>query len=452
MHLKREIFIERDLETVYHYILDFSHLFEWDPQVTEGERLTLGPTEKGARFLFSYSIFGLTQKLEYELTEKIPGELLRYETKTKSFSTEDVIRFKKEGDGVRVFYEVSIHLKNYFSELVLAPFMSQVANTVMKNLRNCLEREAKGVNYKEKYLSIFAVPYRFTKLGWNRARKRFPATLGKEKTVLITGPTSGLGYAASKRLAARDCELILVARNEKKLEGLTSELREKGFQKNIETYICSMENLEQVHKVCEAISQKGYALDALINNAGALYNEEKKINGIERTTLVDLVAPYIFSKKLAPLLEAKRGSIINVSSGGMYGAELNLKALRSSPKPYGGARAYAYAKRGLMVMTEFLNEELKEKQVKVHAMHPGWADTPGVLKSLPLFHKITRYFLRSPFEGADTIVWLALTNPKQGGYFWLDRRVQNTHILKSTKENSDTQKELKTFLESFERS
>ena len=60
----------------------------------------------------------------------------------------------------------------------------------------------------------------------------------------------------------------------------------------------------------------------------------------------------------------------------------------------------------------------------VHAMHPGWADTPGVRSSLPRFHRVTRSFLRDVQQGADTIAWLAAAPWDQRGRrgFWFDRQ------------------------------
>jgi hypothetical protein len=64
-------------------------------------------------------------------------------------------------------------------------------------------------------------------------------------------------------------------------------------------------------------------------------------------------------------------------------------------------------------------------------MHPGWAQTPGVTDSLPGFDKIAKPILRTPEQGADTIVWLvAAAEPsRSSGRFWHDRRVRPTHYL-----------------------
>ena len=87
-----------------------------------------------------------------------------------------------------------------------------------------------------------------------------------------------------------------------------------------------------------------------------------------------------------------------------------------------------------MILTERWAQELEDTGVVVNAMHPGWADTPGVQNSLPGFRRLMRAVLRTPEEGADTIVWLA-ASPEAGrvsGRFWLDREPHEPAIFPGT--------------------
>jgi hypothetical protein len=74
--------------------------------------------------------------------------------------------------------------------------------------------------------------------------------------------------------------------------------------------------------------------------------------------------------------------------------------------------------------------------VVIHAMHPGWARTEGVKASLPTFNRVMRPLLRTPEQGADTIVWLAAADEpgSQSGKFWFDREIVPTHITERTHE------------------
>jgi hypothetical protein len=77
-------------------------------------------------------------------------------------------------------------------------------------------------------------------------------------------------------------------------------------------------------------------------------------------------------------------------------------------------------------------------------MHPGWVDTPGVKASLPRFYRLTRPLLRTPEQGADTIVWLGAADEpgRSTGLFWHDRRSRPTHLLPWTTETHDERERL----------
>ena len=120
----------------------------------------------------------------------------------------------------------------------------------------------------------------------------------------------------------------------------------------------------------------------------------------------------------------------------MYTQKLRVDDLQSERGEFDGPKVYARTKRAEVILTELWAEQLAGTGVVVHAMHPGWADTPGVRSSLPRFYTVTRPLLRTPAQGADTIVWLgAAAEPgRSSGRFWHDRRPRPTHLLPRTRE------------------
>jgi short-subunit dehydrogenase len=128
----------------------------------------------------------------------------------------------------------------------------------------------------------------------------------------------------------------------------------------------------------------------------------------------------------------------------MYTQKIRIDDLQYEKGRYNGSTAYARAKRGLVILTEMWAARLKAQGVVVHAMHPGWADTPGVSSSLPSFYKITKKILRTPEEGADTIAWLAASKEAvdSSGLFWLDRQPRTTHVFPGTGESQAERKQL----------
>jgi len=97
-----------------------------------------------------------------------------------------------------------------------------------------------------------------------------------------------------------------------------------------------------------------------------------------------------------------------------------------------------------VILTELWAERLAGTGVVVHSRNPGWADTPGVRSSLPRFYRATRPLLRTPAQGADTIVWPgAAAEPGRGsGLFWHDRRARATHRLPGTRETRQEREQL----------
>ena len=146
----------------------------------------------------------------------------------------------------------------------------------------------------------------------------------------------------------------------------------------------------------------------LVNNAGALPSERTlSVDGIELTFATNVLGPFLLTNLLIPLLKKSTPArIVNVSSGGMYTQRIHLDDLQMAHEEFDGATAYARTKRAQVILTELWAERLQGTGVVAHAMHPGWADTPGMKSSLPRFYGATKRLLRTPQEGADTIVWL----------------------------------------------
>ena len=153
--------------------------------------------------------------------------------------------------------------------------------------------------------------------------------------------------------------------------------------------------------------------------------------------------PLLTELLLPALCAAAPSRVLWVSSGGMYSEPLSVGELEMGPDDYDGVTAYARAKRAQVTLTELYADRLLPRGVVVHAMHPGWADTPGVARSLPMFRRMMGPLLRTPADGADTLVWLAANDDEvlaDSGLFWLDRRPRPIHRLGRTS-RSDTPEE-----------
>jgi len=261
------------------------------------------------------------------------------------------------------------------------------------------------------------------------------------KTVVITGPTSGLGEQVARQLAVTGANLVLVARNEEKCARVIDEITPLCTGNKPVFVRAEMGDLESVRSACAAIQQQFAHLDVLIHNAGALLNTRQiSPQGIEQTVASHVVGPFLMTTLLLPLMNGCR--VVTVSSGGMYTSPLpifdNGETLEMSAVEYKGSKQYAIAKRAQVTLNEIWAQ--KQTATEFVAMHPGWADTPGVQESIPGFRRVTAPILRSAGEGADTIAWLAAVQPLPGksGSFWSDREIRPTHKSSRTKKSDTT--------------
>ncbi|MFF0413186.1 hypothetical protein ACFYUY_22430 [Kitasatospora sp. NPDC004745] len=173
-------------------------------------------------------------------------------------------------------------------------------------------------------------------------------------------------------------------------------------------------------------------------------------DGVELCFATHVLAPWILTAVLAPLLWRSAPSrVVNVTSGGQYGQRIPAGDLESRQTPYGPKKVYARTKRQELVITEEWARRLDGTGVHVHAMHPGWADTEGVRQWLPVFRALTRPVIRTPEQGADTVVWLGAAPEavRCTGLFWHDRRPRpTTHTLGAAADSPATRRELWTHL------
>jgi len=295
-----------------------------------------------------------------------------------------------------------------------------------------------------------AVVPSFTKVGYDVRRRLYgwgqPVQRPLDgRRVVLTGATSGLGLAAARTLARAGAELALVARDRAKGRRVLADLGERA-----ELVIGDLGDLDAVRAMGERLAAGG-RVDVLVHNASALLDRRRRSpQGHELTFASMVLGPHLLTRLLVPAMERAPDApggparVIWVASGGMYLQRLRLDDLMMEREPYRGTIAYARAKRAQVLLAQAWAERLAERGVVVHATHPGWADTPGVAASLPNFRRILGPLLRSPEQGADTIVWLASADEpaRTTGLFWHDRRPRPIDRLPWTRASAAEREEL----------
>jgi dehydrogenase/reductase SDR family protein 12 len=289
----------------------------------------------------------------------------------------------------------------------------------------------------------------FTNVGYRIRSRGWTATELQRmqgKVVLVTGATSGLGFAAAEGFARLRATVWLVVRSRERGEQARARIVERSGNGDVHVGVCDLSELESIRQFVGRFRAQASRLDVLVNNAGVMTEARgRAADGIELTLATNVVGPFLLTNLLIPLLrDSAPTRIINVSSGGMYTQKLRVDDLQSERGEFDGPKVYARTKRAEVILTELWAEQLAGTGVVVHSMHPGWVDTPGVRSSLPRFYTVTRPLLRTPAQGADTIVWLgAAAEPgRSAGRFWHDRRPRPTHRLRWTRETRQEREQL----------
>jgi NAD(P)-dependent dehydrogenase (short-subunit alcohol dehydrogenase family) len=252
---------------------------------------------------------------------------------------------------------------------------------------------------------------------------------------VVTGANSGIGYETALALADLGAEVVLLCRNPERGEQAVERIRTQTGNARGLLEIGDMSSLASVRAAAARLAAA--PVDVLVHNAGVLPDERIETpDGLELTFATHVVGPFLLTRLLRPNLERSPDArVVWVSSGGMYTRRLNLSDPNWTERDYDGVLAYAETKRAQVILSELWAEELRGSPISVNAMHPGWADTPSVESSLPRFHRITKHILRTPAEGADTVVWLAACPTLRAtGRFFLDREERRTHLLPFTRE------------------
>jgi NAD(P)-dependent dehydrogenase (short-subunit alcohol dehydrogenase family) len=282
----------------------------------------------------------------------------------------------------------------------------------------------------------------FTRLGYE-ARRRLSHWTPLDDydlaggVIVITGATSGLGYAAAEQFARCGATLVVVGRTAERNERAVAHLTAATGNSSITQVPADMGDFDQVRHLAQRVRADHDRLDVLIHNAGALDPERHVApDGTESTVASQVVGPFLLTSLLLDRLEASTPSrVLTMSSGGMYATGLTVSGLEMTAADYNGTEQYARAKRAQVTLNEMWAERYGDRGISFHALHPGWADTPGVDAGLPTFAKVMGPFLRTAEQGADTLVWLAADDAAlaSNGRFWLDRAQRPIHKLPTTK-------------------
>ncbi|XP_068605422.1 dehydrogenase/reductase SDR family member 12-like [Brachionichthys hirsutus] len=277
--------------------------------------------------------------------------------------------------------------------------------------------------------------HQYTRKGYEATSKDFePQALNASvvgKSFMITGANSGIGRAAAMAIAKKGGTVHMVCRNKEKAEEAREDIISESGNTEIYIHIVDMSETRKVLEFATAFRNQHASLHVLINNAGCMVHRRAvNAEGLEMSFATNTMGVYVLTKYLIPLLQKSWDPrVITVSSGGMLVEKLRVYDLQSENGPFDGVMVYAQNKRQQVVLTQ----QWANANPDIHfsVMHPGWVDTPAVSTSMPRFHQMMGDRLRTAEQGADTVVWLAVSKAagrRRSGQFFQDRRPVPTHL------------------------
>ncbi|MBJ93907.1 MAG: dehydrogenase [Rickettsiales bacterium] len=283
-----------------------------------------------------------------------------------------------------------------------------------------------------------SILFSFDRSGYQRHERAFLSgsldVSMEGRSCLVSGANSGLGFELARGLAARGAAVHMLCRNPQRGAQAKQAIQAEHSAAQLQLHIVDLSSLASIRSFVAGFEIN--RVDVLLHNAGLLpLRRELTADGLELTVATHLVGPFLLTRLLAEKLAG--GRVVFVSSGGMYAKRLDVEAMLRNEGSYDGVAAYAMTKRAQVVLAELLAEQLKQRNITVNSMHPGWAATPGVERSLPRFWTVMGKRLRTPAQGADTALWLAVAAEVEGlsGRFWFDREVVSPYLFPGTRED-----------------
>lgn len=248
---------------------------------------------------------------------------------------------------------------------------------------------------------------------------------------LITGATSGLGYTTAIALAKKGFDLILVFRNPEKGNATVADLKKTNPNITIHTYVCDVSSVKSVLALTQQIKNNHTHIDVLINNAGAYISDyQQSVDGNELTFATNHISYFIMGNELLPLVKKSNyARIINVASEAHRVAKTDHNNFQLEGK-YSAIKSYGNSKLYNIMYTLSLAKKLANEHVTVNCLHPGGVNT-GFAKGATgvtgfIFNKLG-FMLRTPEQGADTIIWLATADEikgQSGGYYTNRKKIK----------------------------
>lgn len=268
----------------------------------------------------------------------------------------------------------------------------------------------------------------------------------KEKVIIVTGATSGLGKEATKILTQKNATVIMAVRNTKKAEAVAQEVKKQHPNAQIDIREMDLSSLTSVKLFANGVLENYDRLDVLINNAGIMACPfDKTQDGYEIQMGTNHLGHFALTGLLMPLLETtKNARIAATSSIGHRMGNIDFADINWEKRKYNSSKAYADSKLANLYFTYALANKLntEKKDIKVTVAHPGWTRT-DLQKHSWYMRMLNPLFSQGPDQGVLPTLRAAFDlNANSGDYFGPSRFFEmhgSPIVVKSNERSHDTE-------------
>lgn len=261
-------------------------------------------------------------------------------------------------------------------------------------------------------------------LTWSTLDVKRPEIKTEHPLAIVTGGTKGIGLELAKMLVKNNFNVLLVARNKTDGAAALDELKQLNPKCQVEFHSVDLSKMNELRSFVSKIKRDHKKLNLLINNAALMMTDYKLVDGVELQWATNVVAMVYLCESMSALLEkgAKEdnlGRIVNVSSSAMFGQNLTMDYIKSTPTSdnYSSHLAYSNSKFAIALYTEHFQKHLLEQNSDVIAtcLHPGIITTGLYQHISPILQAffnfpLVKRFLRSPKEAAMDMLYLCFND------------------------------------------
>lgn len=233
----------------------------------------------------------------------------------------------------------------------------------------------------------------------------------KNKVVVITGATSGIGEVTALRLAQMGARIVMVGRDRARVDATLARLKQSAPGQSHSAHLGDLSSMTECKRVAAEIAAREARVDVLVNNAGALFGSRQVTEeGLELTFATNHVAYFILTLGLlGPLKAAGQARVVSTASRMHLGQSLDFEDLQMA-RSFSAVKAYGRSKLCNILFTRELARRWSGTAMTANCLHPGYVATRFGDGSGPLIaitNRIGKLMAISPEKGAETLIYLA---------------------------------------------